>query len=64
MKQKDFEEMEVDVPDTLICSACGQEIYACDKCGEYFEGAELAYCNDNSGYKTKHICKECYEGLK
>lgn len=42
---------------SLYCPECDENIYKCDRCGEYFELGESVYCGDClSAY---HLCEAC-----
>lgn len=49
----------VEVELTLLCGECGEQVYTCDSCQDYFEAeiGEIVYCGVHTG--ENHYCKEC-----
>ena len=45
----------------LECSECGDDVYQCDSCQDYFEDEEDIYCDEEVG---DHYCELCKENKK
>jgi len=39
----------------LICDNCGEDIYTCDGCKNYFIPGGTVFCNE----QEKHYCESC-----
>lgn len=44
----------------MICSECGEDVYTCDECGDYFDEGDDIYCYENENSEGMlHRHKEC-----
>jgi hypothetical protein len=59
-KKEDYAESSGEQSGIVNCECCGNEIYQCGSCKNYFYPEEAVYCcKDQVG----HICESCYEDL-
>jgi predicted RNA-binding Zn-ribbon protein involved in translation (DUF1610 family) len=55
--------VEIEDPAPLFCSECGEKIYTCDDCSEYFEldPEEIYCCERGTMQSNAHYCETCGE---